>query len=70
MAEAATTPVAMVCGHCGSEDVLRDAYAEWDKGSQRWEIRTVFDQAVCETCGGETRIAEKPISRTVPAPQP
>lgn len=51
--------VRMVCGTCGSDDVRADAYAEWNEELQQWEVSAVFDKgAVCEPCGGETRIEE------------
>jgi hypothetical protein len=56
--------ISMVCSHCGSTEVLRDAYAEWDVETQQWELHSVFDNAICqsETCdGGETHIEEKEI---------
>jgi hypothetical protein len=57
--------VKMICGNCGSERVLRDAYAEWDIASQTWILQNVFDDAVCESteCDGkETRIEEVEIN--------
>jgi rRNA maturation endonuclease Nob1 len=45
-----------VCSHCGSEDVRRDAWAEWDVRSQKWHVSAVFDHAFCESCGGETSL--------------
>lgn len=53
--------VKMVCRTCGSENVLRDAFAEWDVSKQDWVLQNVFDDAVCDDCGGETRINEVPI---------
>jgi hypothetical protein len=53
--------VKMVCRKCGSDRVLRDAYAAWSVEDQRWELTNVFDHAVCESkeCdGNETRIEE------------
>jgi hypothetical protein len=54
----------MVCSRCGSTNVLRDAYAEWDITKQDWVLQNVFDHAVCdsEKCNGyETRIDEELI---------
>jgi hypothetical protein len=45
---------------CGSEDVSRDAWGDWDVATQRWELRTVFDYAHCHVCDGETRLREAP----------
>ncbi len=42
--------VHMVCEHCGSQEVTRDAWAEWDVDSQRWILGTVFDYAFCHLC--------------------
>lgn len=43
-----------VCKTCGSDLVLRDAYAEWDQDKQDWVIHAVYDAAVCEgECNGE-----------------
>ena len=46
-----------VCSHCGSNDVLSDAYAEWNVAEQKWEIQNLFDKgAYCAKCDGETRL--------------
>lgn len=55
------TKMKMVCSTCGSENVLRDAFAEWDVEAQDWVLQNVFDDAVCDDCGGETSINEQPI---------
>ena len=50
--------VQMICAHCGSDDVMRDAWAEWDVEKQDWVLRSVFDQAYCENCDGDTTLSE------------
>lgn len=51
------TRVKMVCRECGSEDVLADAYAEWNVELQQWEVQNVFDKgSFCQQCDGECRI--------------
>jgi len=45
-----------VCSRCGSNAVLVDAYAEWDRDAQNWTLQNTFQQAVCEACGGETSL--------------
>jgi hypothetical protein len=50
-----------ICDVCGSEDVMLDAYAEWDTEIQDWVLRSTFDQAYCEQCEGECTLEEKPI---------
>lgn len=55
--------VKYVCSECGSDDVLADAYAEWDEEHQRWELTDTFDKgAHCNACDGETRLEEISIS--------
>jgi hypothetical protein len=45
-----------VCSHCGSENVLLDAWAAWNIETQSWELANVFDAAFCEDCDGETHL--------------
>jgi hypothetical protein len=58
MAEA---KVRMVCETCGSEDVMHDAWAVWDTGTQEWVLGAVFDYMHCDNCQGETDIEELPM---------
>ena len=51
----------MVCETCGSTDVSRDAWGDWDAAQQRWVLRTVFDFAHCHDCDSETRLTEAPL---------
>lgn len=48
-----------VCGFCGSDDIRADAWASWSVEDQVWEVDTVFDRAVCGTCGGATQAINK-----------
>ena len=57
--------VSYVCGTCGSDDVSRDAWAEWSVAEQRWVLRTEFDDAYCHRCDGETSLIEVPL-KTAP----
>lgn len=51
-----------VCGSCGSEDVLCDAYASWDFQKQEWVLSNTFDKgAFCNKCDGECRIEDQEI---------
>jgi hypothetical protein len=44
---------------CGSDDVLCDAYAEWDVLEQQWSLQNIFDKgAWCNACDGETTLKE------------
>jgi hypothetical protein len=42
--------ITFVCGWCGSSDVSRDAWADWDVEKQEWVLRQVFDDGFCQTC--------------------
>ncbi len=47
----------MVCSICKSEDVLCDAFAEWDYDKQEWSLQNTFDKgSYCQNCDGECRI--------------
>lgn len=39
------------CPYCGSEDILRDAFARWSVDSQSWELSSDCDTADCGECG-------------------
>lgn len=51
--------VEYICNRCGSNDVSRDAWADWDTGLQQWVLRVAFDYAHCHVCEGETRLIER-----------
>jgi ribosomal protein S27AE len=62
MAEQDTAPqLRMVCGKCGSDEVTRDAWAEWNVEAQGWGLGAVFEQAFCHRCQASTRIVEAPL---------
>ncbi|MGC9417821.1 MAG: DUF3768 domain-containing protein [Rhodovulum sp.] len=44
------------CRDCGSERVARDAWTCWNPASGLWELETVFDQAHCHVCEGDTTL--------------
>jgi len=46
------------CKECGGDDLRWDAYAIWNKVSQKMELLTNFDHVVCEDCEGECTIVE------------
>ena len=57
MAEGNSAPgLVMVCGKCGSDEVTRDAWAEWNVGAQAWALGALFEQAFCHRCQASTRI--------------
>ena len=51
----------MVCEECGSPEVTRDAWAEWDEDTQDWVLGAVFDYAYSHKCQGDAHIEEVPI---------
>lgn len=50
--------IAILCSVCGSDQVSRDARADWDIQSQKWVLGSVFDAGFCHHCERETRLAE------------
>jgi len=50
------------CGTCGSEEVVRDAWAEWDFEKQEWVLADIFDDAWCNTCEGECSIEDEEVT--------
>lgn len=41
------------CIACGSENVLKDAYAEWDNEKQKWVLFHTYDDSYCQDCDSE-----------------
>ena len=41
-----------VCDECGSTNILRDAWAEWNVEKQDWVLSEYFDNTECGDCGG------------------
>lgn len=44
------------CKTCGSQAVMKDAWAEWDYDGQQWVLKAEFDATHCEDCEGWTTI--------------
>lgn len=53
--------IKMVCSECGSEDVLADAWAEWDIDTQEWVLQTTFDEKFCPDCDCSCKVDEVEI---------
>jgi hypothetical protein len=49
------------CPHCGSPDLLRDAWACWSVEEQAWVLHSTYDTFYCEQCSSEVR---NPICRS------
>jgi hypothetical protein len=58
--------IAIVCGTCGSDDVSRDAWANWDTREQEWVLGTVFDCGHCHCCDCESRLIEVQLAPANP----
>jgi len=55
------------CPTCGSEAILRDAYASWDKDQQKWVLHSYYDETLCDGCGeffDAGNIIDEPIEVT------
>jgi len=44
-----TLTTKLLCPHCGSDDITRDACAVWD--GTRWVLLDLFDDMSCNNCG-------------------
>ena len=55
-------PVTYVCNSCGSDDVSRDAWSDWDIKAQQWVLRVAFDYAHCHRCDCEASLKEVKLS--------
>ena len=53
-----TPPITIICKQCGSDNVMRDAWAMWGINSQQWVLGLTFDAAFCEDCDGDTTLVE------------
>lgn len=47
------------CKHCGSKDVVADAWVEWDEFTNDWKIYDVFDEEYCRNCEACGDVIEK-----------
>ena len=56
--------VEYVCEVCGTDDVSRDAWADWDVRAQQWVLRVAFDYAHCHMCDSKTRLVERVLDAT------
>ena len=52
--------IRIVCSHCRSESVTRDANASWNPDTQDWELEGVMDATYCNDCSTSSRLEEVP----------
>ena len=57
--------IGIVCSKCGSDEISRDAWADWDTRSQDWVLGAVFDYAHCHKCDCETSLDEVELKAAV-----
>jgi hypothetical protein len=55
-----------VCTICGSDRIVRDAWASWQTDSRDWALEEIFDYIFCITCEQEALIEwrSEPLSKT------
>jgi hypothetical protein len=54
-------PITIHCKYCRGTNVTRDSVSRWRVETQTWEVTTVFDNADCDDCGGESRLVERKL---------
>lgn len=55
------TKITKHCENCDSQNVVKDANAEWDEDTQTWILRSYYDQGYCCECETEVNIIDKHI---------
>ena len=45
------TKEAFLCPECGSETILKDAYASWSVEKQQYILHSVYTDWNCDECG-------------------
>lgn len=58
-------PVKKVCESCGSENVWKDANAQWSDARQEYELLDLFEPEYCNDCDAECTIIEEPADAPV-----
>ena len=54
-----------ICKHCGSDNVGRDAFCDWNQQTQKWEISNFMDREICFNCSDDTTL----ITVTIAEPE-
>ena len=52
------------CRSCGSENVVCDAWAKWNRTAQEWELDQTFDDTFCRDCDENQKVEWKRIEET------
>lgn len=55
-----------ICSACGSDRIVRDAWASWDTEAQDWQLDAVFDYSFCLSCEEEAGMEWRstPLTKT------
>ena len=53
--------VKMVCSNCGSDDVVKKAWVDWNPDTQGWEVEE-FGTGHCRNCDAVDSILSKPLT--------
>ena len=53
--------IKFVCSQCGSDQIVKDAWAEWDTENQCWELGSIFDHTECQGCSYDGAPIEQEI---------
>lgn len=54
--------ITIVCKQCGSDNVMRDAYAMWSVEEQKWTLAATYDVTHCVDCEVEAPLIEKELT--------
>ena len=54
--------ITIVCKQCGSDNVMRDAYAMWSVEEQKWTLAATYDVTDCVDCEVEAPLIEKELT--------
>jgi len=49
----------LLCPHCHSENITRDACAAWNPETNNWELSGVYDDMSCNDCGEDFNEAKE-----------
>lgn len=60
-------PISVRRKDCKSDDVRRDAFAEWSEENQRWELSEVYDDGYCITCDSDASLVDRELDDGSPA---
>ena len=46
------------CPYCESDQVLKDAHAQWDYTNQEWTLYEAYDNGYCQECESDISAVE------------